>query len=61
LGSTPTSDPISRFRLESDHFLLMGEKLASLHLPTLFVMEGGYAVAEIGVNTVNVLQGFEGA
>jgi len=23
-------------------------------------MEGGYAVAEIGVNAVNVLQGFEG-
>jgi hypothetical protein len=24
-----------------------------------FVLEGGYAVAEIGVNAVNVLQGFE--
>jgi len=22
-------------------------------------MEGGYAVAEVGVNTVNVLEGFE--
>jgi acetoin utilization deacetylase AcuC-like enzyme len=30
-------------------------------LPTLFVMEGGYAVEEIGINTVNVLMGFEGA
>jgi len=28
---------------------------------TLFVMEGGYDIAEIGVNTVNVLQGFEAA
>jgi acetoin utilization deacetylase AcuC-like enzyme len=28
-------------------------------LPTLFVMEGGYAVEEIGTNTVNVLKGFE--
>ena len=28
-------------------------------VPTLFVMEGGYAVAEIGINTVNVLTGFE--
>jgi acetoin utilization deacetylase AcuC-like enzyme len=27
-------------------------------LPTLFVLEGGYAVAEIGVNAVNVLRGF---
>jgi acetoin utilization deacetylase AcuC-like enzyme len=29
-------------------------------IPTLFVLEGGYAVAEIGVNVVNVLTGFEG-
>jgi acetoin utilization deacetylase AcuC-like enzyme len=29
-------------------------------LPTLFVLEGGYAVAEIGINVVNVLSGFEG-
>jgi acetoin utilization deacetylase AcuC-like enzyme len=28
--------------------------------PTLFVMEGGYAVEAIGVNAVNVLEGFEG-
>jgi acetoin utilization deacetylase AcuC-like enzyme len=29
--------------------------------PTLFVFEGGYAVADVGVNAVNVLTGFEGA
>ena len=29
--------------------------------PTLFVMEGGYAVEEIGINAVNVLEGFEGS
>lgn len=52
-------DPISFFRLESDDFTDYGRKLASLSLPTLFVMEGGYAVSEIGVNTVNVLEGFE--
>jgi acetoin utilization deacetylase AcuC-like enzyme len=54
-------DPISRFRLESEHFLRIGERIASLKLPTLFVMEGGYAIDEIGTNAVNVLQGFEGA
>lgn len=54
-------DPISRFRLESDDFLRIGERIAALKRPTLFVMEGGYAVAEIGINTVNVLQGFEAA
>ena len=34
-------------------------RIAGLGLPTLFVMEGGYAVAEVGINTVNVLEGFE--
>ena len=28
-------------------------------LPTVFTFEGGYAVAEVGVNAVNVLQGFD--
>lgn len=54
-------DPISFFRLESDDFTTYGRRIAQLGLPTLFVMEGGYAVAEIGVNTVNVLEGFEDA
>ena len=53
-------DPISSFQLESDDFRTFGARLARLNLPTLFVMEGGYAVAEIGLNAVNVLQGFEG-
>jgi acetoin utilization deacetylase AcuC-like enzyme len=53
-------DPISRFRLVHDDYVTMGAAIASVGLPTLFVMEGGYAVAEIGTNTVNVLSGFEG-
>ena len=36
-----------------------GRLIGALRIPTLFVLEGGYAVAEIGVNAVNVLQGFE--
>jgi acetoin utilization deacetylase AcuC-like enzyme len=52
-------DPISRFRLENDDYLRMGEAVAGLNVPTLFVMEGGYAVEDIGVNAVNVLAGFE--
>jgi len=28
-------------------------------LPTVFLMEGGYAIEKIGLNTVNVLVGFE--
>ena len=54
-------DPISRFRLQHDDFLRIGVQIAALGLPTLFVLEGGYAVDAIGVNAVNVLTGFEGA
>ena len=32
--------------------------MSAAGLPTVFVFEGGYAVAEIGVNAVNVLEGF---
>jgi acetoin utilization deacetylase AcuC-like enzyme len=53
-------DPISRFVLRSADFLQIGRMLASLDLPTVFVMEGGYAVAEVGINVVNVLEGFAG-
>lgn len=52
-------DPISFFKLDSPDFLTMGARIAKLGLPTLFVMEGGYAIDAIGVNTVNVLDGFE--
>ena len=54
-------DPISHFTLKSEDYLKIGAAIAALDLPTLFVMEGGYAVAEIGINAVNVLTGFEGA
>ena len=56
---TYKGDPISQFKLDHEHFTRMGERIAKLGLRTLFVMEGGYAVAEIGVNAVNVLTGFE--
>ena len=58
---TYKDDPISFFRLESEDFRTYGGRLARLGLPTLFVMEGGYAIEEIGINTVNVLEGFEDA
>ncbi len=51
-------DPISFFKLASADFTAYGSRIAKLKLPTLFVMEGGYAIEAIGVNTVNVLQGF---
>ncbi len=53
-------DPISFFKLASDDFRTYGARIAELKLPTLFVMEGGYAIESIGINTVNVLEGFLG-
>jgi acetoin utilization deacetylase AcuC-like enzyme len=52
-------DPISKFKLEHEDYLRMGEIIAGVKKPTLFVFEGGYAVDALGINTVNVLTGFE--
>ncbi|MGQ9370576.1 histone deacetylase family protein [Azospirillum sp. A39] len=60
-ADTYVGDPISRFRLQSEDFLRLGEALAAMGRPTLFVMEGGYAVDALGVNVAHVLTGFEGA
>jgi acetoin utilization deacetylase AcuC-like enzyme len=54
-------DPISFFKLKSDDFSRYGKVLAQAGLPTLFCMEGGYGVKEIGLNVANVISGFEGA
>ena len=56
---TFAGDPISGFTLQSADYLQLGADLAGAALPTVFVFEGGYAVAEIGVNAVNVLEGFQ--
>lgn len=52
-------DPISRFRLRTADYPAIGRRLAALSLPMLFVMEGGYALGEIGANAVGMLAGFE--
>ncbi|MDA3038301.1 MAG: histone deacetylase family protein [Actinomycetota bacterium] len=52
-------DPISHFRLAGSDFVAMGRRLAAAELPTVFVMEGGYAVGDLGRNVANVLDGFE--
>ncbi len=58
---TFAGDPASRFLLHSADYLRIGERLAFLGLPTVFVFEGGNAVSELGINVVNVLEGFETA
>ena len=55
---TFVDDPISSFTLHTKDFSALGARLANLNLPTLFVMEGGYAVEALGKNVTNVLSGF---
>lgn len=57
---TFAEDPISKFRLQSADFARVGARVARLGMPSLFVLEGGYAARELGVNACNVLEGFEG-
>ena len=54
-------DPIAQFKLKTADYVQMGAMLANQGLPTVFVLEGGYALTELGVNTLNVLDGFEAA
>jgi acetoin utilization deacetylase AcuC-like enzyme len=54
-----SGDPRSHFGLSSGDFLRIGERIGYLGLPTVFVFEGGSAVPELGINVVNVLEGFE--
>jgi acetoin utilization deacetylase AcuC-like enzyme len=57
-ADTFAGDPISHFRLEQGDFVRLGEAIAGLDLPTLVVMEGGYAVADLGLNVRAFLSGF---
>ena len=54
-------DPISFFKLDSPDFFDAGRRIGKIGLPTLFCMEGGYAIEAVGINAVNVLEGFEDA
>ena len=58
---TFAGDPISTFALQADDFSRLGQRLGRLGMPTIFVLEGGYAAAELGENAVNVIEGFEQA
>jgi acetoin utilization deacetylase AcuC-like enzyme len=47
--------------LSNADFLRIGERIGYLGLPAVFVFEGGDATPELGINVVNVLEGFETA
>jgi acetoin utilization deacetylase AcuC-like enzyme len=61
LGVDTAAEDPDGFELVGDDYLRMGEAIAALDRPTLFVQEGGYCLDVIGRNVANVLTGYEQA
>jgi len=57
-ADTFEGDPISYFTIRTPEYAKMAADIAALGLPTLVVMEGGYAVDALGANVVSFLSGF---
>ena len=55
---TFSADPLGDFNLTSSVYRVIGNRLAQLMRPTVFIMEGGYATKHLGDNVVSVLTGF---
>ncbi|WP_077148520.1 histone deacetylase family protein [Sphingopyxis sp. KK2] len=58
-ADTFSGDPISSFKLERGDYGEMASTISGLNLPTLIVMEGGYAVGDLGANVAAFLAGFD--
>lgn len=57
-ADTHANDPISFFALRQADYAKIGRQIAALGLPVLVVMEGGYAVGELGTSVAALLKGF---
>jgi acetoin utilization deacetylase AcuC-like enzyme len=57
-ADTYEHDPISQFRLRTADYTRLASRIASLCVPSVVVMEGGYAVDALGSNVCAFLQGF---
>jgi len=58
-ADTFEADPISYFRIKQDDYREIASRIASIGLPVLIVMEGGYAIDALGTNVRALLSGFE--
>ena len=58
---TFAGDPLSKFALQAGDYSILGARIRRLSLPAVFILEGGYAAAELGVNAANVLDAYDGA
>ena len=57
-ADTYAGDPISHFAIETGDYPAIARRIASLALPTLIEMEGGYAVDALGANVAEFLGRF---
>jgi acetoin utilization deacetylase AcuC-like enzyme len=58
-ADTFEADPICGFTLKREDYPLLGARIAAAGLPTVIVMEGGYAVDALGTNVAGFLSGFD--
>ena len=58
-ADTWEGDPISHFGLRTADYRVLAGDIAGLGLPTVVVMEGGYAVDALGANVASLLEGFD--
>ncbi|MBX9795413.1 histone deacetylase family protein [Sphingomonas sp.] len=57
-ADTWEGDPISHFKLTTQDYAVLGQDLAAAGLPTVLLMEGGYAIPALGANVSSLLSGF---
>lgn len=57
-ADTFEGDPISFFRVTTPEYRELGAQIAERGWPTVLLMEGGYAIDELGANVASFLGGF---
>ncbi len=57
-ADTYKDDPLGFFKLDTPHFTEIGKRVCALDLPTVIILEGGYAIDRLGDNVVALLSGF---
>lgn len=58
-ADTFDGDPLGMFHVTRAGFAEIGKRIADLNLPTVIIMEGGYANEALGENTVTLLENFK--
>ena len=56
-ADTYEGDPISCFKLREQDYGVIGSRIAALRIPTVVIMEGGYAIDALGRNVSSLLSG----